>query len=60
MLRLKFYEEGAAPTKNVDVMKQACVEYALEQEKALNEAKKQKKEEKKAKKEAKEATPTQG
>merc|ERR1712135_113314 len=52
--RLKFYEEGAAPTKNVDVMKVACVEYALEQEKALNEAKKQKKEEKKAKKEVKE------
>merc|ERR1739838_193143 len=49
--RLKFYEEGAAPTKNVDVMKLACTEYALEQEKALNEAKKQKKEEKKAKKE---------
>merc|ERR1711970_796514 len=41
--RLKFYEEGAAPTKNVDVMKQACTEYALEQEKALNEAKRQKK-----------------
>jgi len=53
--RLKFYEEGAAPTKNVDVMKQACAEYALEQEKALNQAKKDKKEEKKAKKEAKEA-----
>merc|ERR1712055_496544 len=55
--RLKFYEEGAAPTKNVDVVKLACTEYALEQEKVLNEAKKQKKEEKKAKKEAKEATP---
>merc|ERR1712168_1378191 len=53
--RVKFYEEGAAPTKNVDVMKQACAEYALEQEKSLNQAKKDKKEEKKAKKEAKEA-----
>merc|ERR1739838_526122 len=58
--RLKFYEEGAAPTKNVDVMKQACVEYALEQEKLLNEAKKQKKEEKKVAKEAKESTPQEG
>merc|ERR1711990_752944 len=58
--RLKFYEEGAAPTKNVDVMKQACTKYALEQEKLLNEAKKQKKEEKKAAKEAKESTPQEG
>merc|ERR1712168_1242938 len=57
--RLKFYEEGAAPTKNVDVMKQACVEYALEQEKLANEAKKQKKEEKKAKKEIKEESPVE-
>ena len=41
-------------------MKQACTEYALEQEKLLNEAKKQKKEEKKAAKEAKESTPQEG
>merc|ERR1712232_1164457 len=42
--RLNFLTEGTKPTKNVDVMKQACAEYALQQEKALNEAKKQKKE----------------
>ena len=57
---MKFYEEGAAPTKNVDVMKQACIDYALEQEKILNEAKKQKKEVKKAKKEVEETTPAEG
>ena len=41
-------------------MKQACAEYALEQEKALNQAKKDKKEEKKAKKETKEAKLAEG
>ena len=44
----------------MDVMKLACAEYALEQEKVMNEAKKQKKEEKKAKKEPIEESPAEG
>ena len=50
--RLKFYDSGELPAKNVDVMQVALQEAEVEREKIVNKEKKRKKKEKKRRKEA--------
>jgi hypothetical protein len=50
--RLKFYDSGALPAKNVDVMKIALQEADVEREQILLKEKKRKKKEKKRRKAA--------
>ncbi|KAK3094708.1 hypothetical protein FSP39_005296 [Pinctada imbricata] len=54
--RLKFYETGDAPKKNIDVMKEAVVEASEVQEKLAKKEKKKKKKDKKRKSEAMDST----
>lgn len=50
--RLKFYDSGALPAKNVDVMQLALKEAEVEREQILSKEKKRKKKEKKRRKAA--------
>jgi nucleolar protein 56 len=50
--RLKFYDNGVLPAKNVDVMQIALQEAEVEREQILLKEKKRKKKEKKRRKEA--------
>jgi nucleolar protein 56 len=54
--RLKFYDSGELPAKNVDVMQLALQEAEVEREQVLLKEKKRKKKEKKRRKEAEAAS----
>lgn len=58
--RLKFYDSGELPAKNVDVMKVALEEAEVEREQILLKEKKRKKKEKKRRKEAEAAAAGHG
>jgi nucleolar protein 56 len=57
--RLKFYDSGELPPKNVDVMQLALQEAEVEREQIMSKEKKRKKKEKKRRKEAEEAAANQ-
>ena len=58
--RLKFYDSGELPAKNVDVMQLALQEAEVEREQIVNREKKRKKKEKKRRKEAEAAAAALG